>query len=96
MVGFALYAETEQIGRLRKEAQDLLRDGRPRRSVWRALVEETLQQFGGSASLQEMYDHIEPKRPTESAFWREKVRQTLQRHFHSLGGGVWSLTAAAA
>jgi hypothetical protein len=31
---------------------------------------------------------------TKNQWWREKVRQILQRHFVSPGAGVWQVNAA--
>lgn len=94
MVGLALYAECAAVANLTKDAQELLKNGRPHMGVWRALVEETLRKLGGKATLDEIYRTIEPKRPTATAFWREKVRQQLQRYFHHLGPGEWALAQA--
>lgn len=90
-MGLALYTEAAAIANLAKDSQELLRNGRKQTSVWRALVSETLKQLGGRATLDQMYRHIEPKRPTATAFWREKVRQQLQRYFVRCGPGEWAL-----
>lgn len=91
LVGFALYAELAAVRNLSKKAQDVLQHGRPHKSVWRALVDDTLQLLGGKATLAAIYEAIEPKRPTETAFWREKVRQQLQLHFTRTGQGEYAL-----
>jgi hypothetical protein len=93
MVGFALYAEITEVGNLTKRAQEVLQNGRAHKSVWRALVEDTLQMLGGEAKLEQIYDAIEPKRPTATAFWREKVRQQLKLHFTRTGHGEYALAA---
>jgi len=90
-VGLAFYAEAAAIGNLTHEAQEVLSKGRRRTSVWRALIEETLHALGGRATLEQVYRHIEPRRPTSTAFWREKVRQQLQRSFVHCGPGEWAL-----
>jgi hypothetical protein len=96
MIGFALYTESEAVSRLSESSRDLLKNGRPRTSVWRALVCDTLARLGGHATLDEMYRHIEPKRPTTTAFWKEKVRQQLQINCFRCGDGIWALNEAAA
>jgi hypothetical protein len=93
MVGFALYAELADVRNLCKQAQDVLQSGRPHKSVWRALIEDTLQLLGGKATLDTIYEAIEPKRPTSTAFWREKVRQQLQLHFTRIRQGEYALAA---
>lgn len=95
MVGFALYAETEAVNKMSDTAREILKNGRPRTSVWRALVCDTLMSLGGRASLEEIYRHIEPKRPTATAFWKEKVRQQLQMNCLRCGDAVWSLGPSA-
>jgi hypothetical protein len=80
MVSFALYREACEVDNLAPAARRIIEQGRPHRSVWRALVEATLQHLGGEASLPEIYSYIEPRRPTPNAWWREKVRQVLQFH----------------
>jgi hypothetical protein len=96
MVGLALYAEAAMIGNLSLQAREILQHGRPRTSVWRALVAETLQMLGGRATLDQIYRSIAPRRPTATAFWKEKVRQQLQKHFLHCGPGDWALCSPAA
>lgn len=91
MVGLALYDEASALEGLAKPARLVLVNGRPRRSVWAALVVETLGQLGGRASLAELYHAIEPRRPTPNAWWREKVRQTVQNECDRVGPGEWAL-----
>lgn len=93
VVGFALYREAAAVSRLSAPAREVLENGRPNRSVWRALVEETLRTLGGRASLADIYNYIEPRRPTETAWWREKVRQQLQQFFLHCGPGEYALAS---
>jgi hypothetical protein len=90
-IGLALYAEAAQIAGLRQDTQELLRDGRRQTSVWRALVTDTLKAMGGKATLEQMYRYIEPRRPTATAFWREKIRQQLQKYFTHTGPGEYAI-----
>lgn len=92
--GFALYRESAEISGLARLAKLLLIHGKPRVSCWRAVVEWGLTQLGGRARVQELYQVIEPHRPTVNPWWQEKVRQTLQRHFHAIERGVWGLRGA--
>ena len=89
MTGFCLYDECVDFDNLAKNAKALLIQGRPRIGVWRALLNEVMAELGGEASLEEIYDAVEPKRPTPNAWWRDKVRQTLQFHFESISRGRW-------
>lgn len=93
MVGLALYGELADVRNLAKRAQEVLQNGRFHKSVWRALIEDTLEMLGGKASLSAIYEAIEPKRPTATAFWREKVRQQLQIHFTRTGPGEYAFAA---
>jgi hypothetical protein len=43
MVGFALYEESVQFENLHKRAQKVLREGVPRKGVWRALVDDVME-----------------------------------------------------
>ncbi len=89
LVGFALYSEVGAAHSLPARYRLLLvQQNRP---LWRGLVEAALRQLGGPARLEAIYAEIEGVRPTGNRFWREKVRQVLQRHFHRVGQGVWAL-----
>jgi adenine-specific DNA-methyltransferase len=93
--GFALYREAADVNDLRRAAKLLLVHGRPRVNCWRALVEWGLRRLGGRGRLQDLYATIEPHRHTPNEWWREKVRQTLQRYFVSVERGVWALASTA-
>lgn len=96
LVGFALYPETLVARSLPGPVQILLIEGdaaRPQRPTWRAVAEYALRRRGGRASLTEIYAEVEGVRPTGNRFWREKIRQVLQRHFTPHGGGIWGLPA---
>lgn len=79
MVGFALYDQAVQIGKLAGFAKEILCTGMQRKNTWRALVDTVLAELG-EADLEQIYAAIEPRRPTPNAWWKEKVRQTLQIH----------------
>lgn len=96
LVGFALFREAVEFENLAEAAKLVLTQGRPRRGVWRALVEATLEALGGEASLEVLYQAIEPRRPTPNPWWREKVRQVVQRSCEPVARGVWRLREAPA
>ena len=52
-----------------------------------------MRRLGGRASLQQLYAEIGGARPTETVWWREKVRQIVQRHFPRLDAGVYGVAA---
>jgi site-specific DNA-methyltransferase (adenine-specific) len=92
MVGFALYHELAAVNRLQARYRALLAEGEG--SVWAAVTRAALEALGGTANLQQLYREIEGHRPTANAFWREKVRQTVQRIATRVGDGLWSLSVA--
>ena len=89
MVGFALYHELAAINRLQKRYRELLAAGQG--SVWAAVVQAALEQLGGRAALTDIYREIEGHQPTKNTYWKEKVRQTLQRIAVRVGEGLWEL-----
>lgn len=93
LIGFALYKEAVEFDNLAAGAKLVLTDGKPRRGVWRALVEQTLSTLGGKAALADIYRTIESRRPTTNPWWQAKIRQVLQLHFCRIEPGVWGLPA---
>jgi adenine-specific DNA-methyltransferase len=73
--GLALYDEAAAVLTMQARVQHELADNR---ATWRAVVEDTLRAFGGTATLSQLYAAIEPKRPTANKWWREKIRQQVQ------------------
>lgn len=93
MRGLILFEEAAAVARVGTSARLILVKGRPRRSVWVALVVAMMAQLGGRATLEQLYRAIEPRRPTPNAWWREKVRQTVQICCERVGPGEWALPA---
>jgi hypothetical protein len=94
LVGFALYQEAADVQKLTAEVQAILAGERG--AIWRSLVSYAIQALGGQATLSEIYRVIEGYRPVKTRFWREKIRQTLQRYcdrFVRVDSGVWRLAA---
>ena len=90
MKGMRLFAEADSIEDLRREFRHEMTNGR---GLWRPLVATALRRLGGRVHLSEIYDTIGLCRPSKNPWWKEKVRQTLQRGpgFISHGGGMWEL-----
>ena len=93
--GFALYRESADVNAMARAAKLLLVHGKPGGTCWRSVVEWGLRKLGGTAGLSDLYDVIQPHRPSENQWWHAKVRQTLQRHFHPVARGVWTIARAA-
>lgn len=88
--GFALYREAIDFNAMAAGAKLLLVEVQPK-PCWRAVVEWALKKHGGRARVADLYDTIEPRRISSNQWWREKVRQTLQRYFRPIARGEWSL-----
>ena len=93
-VGIALYEAVQDVAGMGPEVQETLQRGRG--SVWRAVVAEAIEAIGPGASLADIYAHVEPRRPSATRWWREKVRQTLQRYFERAQEGYVAQDLAAA
>ncbi len=89
MIGFTLYHETDAVNGMRKRYRALLEGGE--KSVWAAVITAAIEALGGEASLPEIYSEIDGNQPTATPFWREKVRQTLQRRATQRSRGRWAL-----
>lgn len=93
LVGFALYHEAAAVARLRARYRTLLAEGEG--STWAAVTRAALEALGGRATLAALYREVEGARPTDNRWWREKVRQQLQRIAVRVDAGTWSLPEAA-
>lgn len=90
LIGFLIYGAAQEVTDLKQWAKQILIHGENGKPTWRAIVEQALKRLGGKARLEEIYRTMEPARPTANQWWKEKVRQILQRHFHPVGRGEWS------
>lgn len=91
--GFFLYAERAALESLKKEFRELFVGNKSKASVWRETVYAALKMNGGKASLEELYATIENNRPTDTKFWREKIRQIAARDHQRIEPGVFALAA---
>lgn len=92
LFGFALFDEVAAIARLSRRAREILDRGRG--PVWREVVVDALRELGGEATLAQLYDVVEGRRPTRNKFWREKVRQTAQLHTDRTARATYRLRAS--
>lgn len=63
--------------------------------TWRDLIQGAMEWLGGQATLDQIYKVIEGSKKTmKNTHWKEKIRQTLQRHdnFATVSRGVWCLS----
>lgn len=92
LVGFSLYYETVALHKMPKPYREVLNG--LTKSVWVTAVTRALANLGSRANLQALYAEIEGKRPSETAWWREKIRQVLRQFpqvFRAEGDGWYSL-----
>lgn len=95
MGGFALYQQAADVNNFSQGAKLLLIHGKPRKDCWRSVVDWALRKLGGKATCQELYSVIATNRISPNPWWKEKVRQTLQRYFRTIERGVWALPEGA-
>jgi site-specific DNA-methyltransferase (adenine-specific) len=90
--GFSLYRELHDVNGMSKWASSELNTSK---SPWKSIVTRAVSDMGGEATLADIYDAIEPRRPTENKWWQAKVRQTLGRSgaFKRVGESRWALAA---
>ena len=86
--GLIFYYESAEIEAMPAVYKRALVEGR---SGWKDVIKEALSQLGGQANLAQIYKVIEPQKPTATAYWKEKVRQQLQRHFEKIGPSEYAL-----
>jgi hypothetical protein len=93
--GMRLYVEANSIEDLKQEFRDEMERGR---GLWQPIVRTALARLKGRVHLSEIYELVGKNRPSKNPWWKEKVRQTLQRNpeFVSHGGGMWELERSAA
>lgn len=87
LVGFLLFEEEAAIMSMPKAIRQAL--GRP--GTWREAVGLALHSLGGSGSLKQVYAALEPRRPTQNTFWRDKCRQTLALYYERIDERHWRL-----
>lgn len=89
LVGFMLFDEQHDITSMPKAIRKAL--GRP--GTWREAVGIALHSLGGSAELSEIYRAVEPRRPSNNQWWKDKVRQTAALYFERVGKHRFALPA---
>jgi len=96
LFGFLLYREAQELAEMHKPYRSVASAARDRRGAWFRVVHTALQALGGEAELSTIYATVAKTRPTGNQFWKEKIRQTLQRSedFCRTGPGRYSLASA--
>lgn len=75
--GFFLFDEAAEVGRAPKRVRMILMNGKPHRSVWRALLEDAIDALNGAATREQIRAYIEPRRPSGNPFWKDRIRALL-------------------
>lgn len=87
MIGLMLFAEQAAVENMPRSVRARLAGP----GTWREAVQHALEALGGLASLSDIYQAVEPRRPTRNQFWRDKVRQTLGLYFQRVDDKRWTL-----
>ena len=89
LVGFLLFDEQHDHSSMPGEIKQQL--GKP--GTWREAVGLALHAIGGEASLTDIYQAVEPRRPSGNQWWKDKVRQTLGLYYTRVDETHWKLAA---
>jgi adenine-specific DNA-methyltransferase len=76
--GFLLYREAQEIRAIEQRWQQAVAGARDNRGTWFGVVHNIIEALGGEADLEQVYQSIQPKRPSDNQHWKAKVRQVLQ------------------
>ncbi len=85
--GMALYSQAYVFKYLPKCLKE---PARTVSGVWLGVVTWAMTEAGGTADTKTLYKLTNPKRPTGTKWWREKIRQVLQQHFRPVARGTWT------
>lgn len=90
--GFALYEELHDVNSMKKDVAETLST---QQSPWKKAIIRVVKERGGQATLDEIYNAIEPRRPTSNNWWKAKIRQTLNRSgaFTRIGHAAYAIAA---
>ena len=92
MAGFGLYREVADVGSMPEEIRAVLKGAGGQ--VWLRAVIRAMASLGGRAGLSDIYKAMEPRRPTGTEWWKEKVRQVLAMPpFEKEARGIYRLCA---
>lgn len=91
LFGFTLFHELAYLQALPASVHEAV-DAGPR--TWPAVVRATIGEYGGEASLAQIYEYVAQCRPTSNPAWREQVRKVCQRHARRTGRGRYAAQQA--
>lgn len=80
LFSFLLYKELIEVKDLSPEIKNILDNNIKRTgSVWREVLISVVKDSGGTVTLDQVYKHLENKKPTSNPFWKEQVRKLIQQ-----------------
>jgi site-specific DNA-methyltransferase (adenine-specific) len=92
--GMFLYEETADMLSLDKNYRFLFLGNKSSCHLWGEVVEKALANLGGSATLQEIYEEIEGKRPTKTIHWKAQIRKVCQQLYRKIAPATYALHEA--
>lgn len=92
MIGLSFYEEAEEFLSMPERFREKLRASR---GVWATVVEDALEELGGRASLDQLYQHVAPRRPTPNEHWKASIRKVARQFFVPVGQAEYALPQAA-
>lgn len=89
MIGFSLFQELAFLQNLPRSVQEDLAAGP---CTWPSVVRNAIAEYGGEASLAQIYEFVADRRPTRNPAWREQVRKVCSTHTRRVGRGRYATT----
>jgi site-specific DNA-methyltransferase (adenine-specific) len=90
LFGLAFYDQVRDVLTMHAHVRNTLNTNP---MTWKAVVREALDRRGGVATLTQLYDDIEPKRPSGNPWWRYQVRKVVNMVATRVERGVYQLVA---
>lgn len=93
LVGFRLYNELGDVNILTDEVKDIVTNQiNNGGSVWRQALIKVVADHGGTVTLNQVYENMQRKRPTQNPFWKQQVRKLIQQApFERVGHATYKL-----
>lgn len=96
LYGFFLFDEAGEVGGAPKAVKAVLMNGKPHRSVWRALIEDAIEAHQGAVTREQLRDYVRPRRTSKNPFWWDRLREILNNSQAFVEGSDGFIRRAAA